>query len=47
MAKKKDTLIDEAKKIQEELAELKKKKEILDAKKPAAKKEAKKHEAKK
>jgi len=47
MAKKKDTLIDEAKKIQEELAELKKKKEILDAKKPAAKKEAKKPAAKK
>jgi len=41
MAKKKDILIDEAKKIKEELDTLKKKKAILDSKKPAAKKEAK------
>jgi hypothetical protein len=41
MAKKKDILIDEAKKIKEELDTLKKKKAILDSKKPAVKKEAK------
>jgi len=40
MAKKKDILIDEAKKIKEELDTLKKKKAILDSKKPAAKKPA-------
>ena len=44
MTKKKDSLIDEAKKIQAELDELKKRKSILDSNKPAkkpAKKEAK------
>jgi len=46
MAKKKDILIDEAKKIKEELDTLKKKKAILDSKKPAAKKPAAKKEAK-
>ena len=38
MAKKKDSLIDEAAKIKAELDELKKKKKILDSKKPAKKK---------
>ena len=47
MAKKKDTLIEEAEKIKAELDELKKKKKILDSspKKPA-KKSTKKAEAK-
>ena len=40
MAKKKDTLIDEAKKIKEELSELKNKKKTLDSKKKSAKKAA-------
>ena len=45
MAKKKDSLIDEAAKIKAELDELKKKKKVLDSKKPA-KKTTKKAEAK-
>jgi len=46
MAKKKDTLIDEAKKIKAELDELKSKKKKLDSQKKAPKKTAKKAEAK-